>query len=171
MKKALNCIILGLTCSIFANCSHKKEPHNVIIQMERVLISPQFHVKINSYTIEPSIGYGYSHETRAGEGNSFLILNVTYTNCSQKTVDLPGEIPFQILAKVDTALLTYDMDENINLDWVGIKYSFVNPGVSFTATLVYKIPENLRAALYFYACYYDGTIYSIHLKDGQSHWP
>lgn len=139
--KAPSCIVfLFITISIFS-CTPKKQDTSQdweFVKEGNTSKFGDFNITLLGISIRNSIDYGGRYNTN----NKYIILELTYTNVSNSSKRLCAD---GILGSYNQQNVLFD-DNRI----IGNNYELtVNPGVTETIDIAYKVPVNLHGTLDF----------------------
>jgi len=106
-----------------------------------------FEVTLNGHRISDRVDTGNEFTNIAQqEGNQFFIMNVTFKNISDKTkMAFPGSVYIEHNGKT----YKYNNPETVMLEGWGMFLEQLNPLTSKTTRLVYKIPTEIKGAIYW----------------------
>ena len=109
-----------------------------------VVTTNYFDVTVNAYNTLKSVGSDFS-KTEAGQGNTLLVIDVTYKNTSSEARMLFGG---EAMLLVEGKQLRFDAAETVFEEGY-LSFENLNPMTSITGKVVFKVPEGLKAT-YFY---------------------
>ena len=113
-----------------------------------VLKTQYFDYTVNSVKIDPRVSTGNQYTDLAPEqGNLYLIINTTIKNTDDESRMLPGSGTIWI----DSNGKSYEFEtaEAIMLEGWGVLMEELNPLTTKTTNLVFKIPSELKGAVYW----------------------
>jgi len=118
------------------------------VAIGQTLKTDYFDVTVNKASVTRKIkdpsGIGMNAE--ADPGTKFLVINVTYKNTdSESRMVLDGSVFVDHSGKE----LNFDNSETLMIDGYGLFLDQLNPLISKTTNLVYKIPEEATGAAYY----------------------
>jgi hypothetical protein len=107
-----------------------------------------FEVTARKVTTSTDVNTGNQFtDLKAGNGEKFLIINVTFKNIDTESRTLISGGP--IYLNDNGKELQYDNPETIMADGWGLFLEPINPMMSKTTNLVYKIPNNYNGSIYW----------------------
>jgi hypothetical protein len=117
------------------------------IKVGDILHTEFFDVTINAVMTQTSIKLPADQEMRSGEGNQYLELAVTLKNTDKedRTMFTGGTV----LINVKGTEYKYEDAETVDREGFGLIYEKINPMVTKTTILVYKIPTGLDGDVYY----------------------
>lgn len=118
------------------------------VAIGQTLKTEYFDVTVNKASITRKIkdpsGVGMNAE--ADPGTKFLVINVTYKNTdTESRMVLDGSVFINHSGKE----LNFDNSETLMIDGYGLFLDQLNPLISKTTNLVYKIPEEATGAAFY----------------------
>lgn len=118
------------------------------VAIGQTLKTEYFDVTVNKASVTRKIkdpsGIGMNAE--ADPGTKFLVINVTYKNTdSESRMVLDGSVFVDHSGKE----LNFDNSETLMIDGYGLFLDQLNPLISKTTNLVYKIPEEATGAAFY----------------------
>lgn len=154
MKKTY--IVISLLIICFCSCesnttANKAESTNTDkkqINVGDTLHSQYFDIVVNKASVGNMINTGNEYtDVKADDGTTFFVLNSTFKN-----IDTESRMMFDgdLIINHDGKKYTYDHSETIMLDGFGLFLEQINPLLSKTTNLVYKIPANLTGKAYWH---------------------
>jgi len=145
MKKIM---FYGLILFILSNCdSTAPKPPKPLVKVGEVLKTQYFDVTINKTALKPIIHFNEYSNYKAGEGNIYLIMNITIknTDTESRTMFSDGTIFIKTVDKE----YKFETSETIIEDGWGFILEDINPLVTKTTNIVFKIPNNLEGDVSF----------------------
>lgn len=117
------------------------------IKVGDILHTSYFDVKVNHIEISNSVRTGNEFaDLPAEEGVKYIIMNVTYKNTDTESRMIMDGV---LWVNVGEKEYEFDKTETVMLDGWGILLDQINPMVSKTTNIVYKIPSDLSGDLYW----------------------
>ncbi|WP_341708108.1 DUF4352 domain-containing protein [Halopseudomonas sp.] len=107
----------------------------------------QFEVKVNSCKAVETVGTGNRFaEPKVWEGSRFYIVDASFKN-----MDTESRLPLagSLFINYDGVEYEYDSTESIMTDGYNIWFKQVNPLVSMSTKLVYRIPDEISGMVYW----------------------
>jgi hypothetical protein len=120
---------------------------NKTVAVGQTLKTHYFDVTVNNVKVVKKISdpSGYL-STEAGAGNKFLVIDITFKNTDNESrMVLDGELHINYQGKD----FNYDKAETIVQEGYGLFLDQLNPLVSKTTKLVYKIPNEITGTAYY----------------------
>ena len=118
------------------------------VKVSEILKTEYFDVIVNSVKITHKVNTGNEFtDVTADQGTKFIVLNVTFKNTSSETRTLFVSGP--LLINNNGKTIQCDHDETIMLEGWGILVDEINPMVSKSTNLVYKISNDTFGAAYW----------------------
>lgn len=112
------------------------------VQIGQVLKTEYFDIVVNKASIESKVSTGNEFaDLEAEQGNKYLIINATFKNTdTESRMLMEGSVWISANGKE----YEFDKAETIMLEGWGLLLDQINPMVSKTTNLVYKIPADLK---------------------------
>jgi hypothetical protein len=112
-----------------------------------VLKTKYFDVTVNKAVLENSVQTGNEFANlEAEDGIRYLIINVTFKNTDKESRLIYDGM---VIIKSDGKDYKFDKSETILLDGWGLFLDQINPMISKTTNLVYKIPNDIKGAVFY----------------------
>ncbi len=125
----------------------KKEDKKTYISIGQTLKTDYFEVTVNKAELAAKLNTGNEFtDQNAGEGNQFLLLNTTFKNIDKESRMLTDGIVYITYNGKD---YEFDKSETILAEGFGLMLDQLNPLISKTTTLVYKIPKEIKGPAYY----------------------
>lgn len=116
-------------------------------QIGQTLHTKYFDITVNSAGIQNEVNTGNPYaDLKPSAGNKYLVMNVTFKNIDNEGRMLTNG---NLLINYNGKDYDYDVTENVMLEGWGIVLDNINPLVSKTTNLVYKIPNELTGVAYW----------------------
>lgn len=149
-------IILGFLFIFIPICSNESKnsssvqenlPTPTVATIGESLTVGYFQIKVNSVKVQKTVNTGNMFSNlKADAGNVYFIMNVTFRNIDKESrMVVDGDLIFL----VDGKEYVFDQSESVLADGYGLFLDQLNPLVSKTTNLVYKIPEGLKGKAYY----------------------
>lgn len=134
--------ICGLRGLFLAKNFDSKEYRDLSKASPRSARFGYFRTDLNACTVSQTAGTGSSYaEPEKWKGSQFLILDVAFKNGdSEARLPLEGDL---IIKQPNGNLLRYDSSETIIAEGYGIGVKPINPFVTMTTKIVYRIPNDI----------------------------
>lgn len=115
--------------------------------LNETLQTEYFAVKVNKFDFKDKVNTGNEFsDLPKEEGNKYIIVNVTLKNISSESrMMFDGEL----LVKSGEQVLKYENSETVMLEGWGILMDNINPGVTKTTNIVYKVPADLTGDVFY----------------------
>jgi Domain of unknown function (DUF4352) len=129
----------------------QSEPAQVVeekpksIGMNQVLQTDYFEVTVNGIEVANTVGSGFA-EQQAGDGNKFLILDVTYKNIDTESRWITGD---HVYVTYNGKEYDFSKQEVVLQEGYGVSLEVLNPLTTKTAKIVYKIPSELTGEAFY----------------------
>jgi hypothetical protein len=124
-------------------------PAKAEITVGQPLKTEYFEVTVTKVQTADKISSGneYIADTKAEEGNKFLIINTTFKNIDNESRMLTDG---EVLINYNGKEYKFDHSESIMQDGYGLFLDQINPLTSKTTKLVYKIPNEIKGNAYYH---------------------
>jgi hypothetical protein len=115
--------------------------------MKDVLSTEYFDVTVNKFKINKSVKTGNMFsDIEPEEGNSFLILNVSFKNTNTESRMLFDGV---VIVIMDGKEYKFDKSETVLAEGWSTTLKQINPMTTTTVNLVYKVPSDIRGSIYY----------------------
>lgn len=115
------------------------------IGMNQVLQTDYFEVTVNGMEVSTTIGTGV-FEQQAGDGNKYLILDVTYKNIDTESRFITGD---HVYVTYNGKEYDFSKQEVVLQEGYGVSLEVLNPLTTKTAKIVYMIPAELTGEAFY----------------------
>ncbi len=154
-------VIIGFfiysVASMFSEESHRNNYQNTssvntnkvkYLNIHEILHTRYFEVTVNKIDIYDKVLTGNKFaDLKPESGIRYLVLNVTYKNTDiESRRILEGSI---YIVDDNNKKYKFDKSEHVMSDGWGLTLERINPLVSKTANLVYKIPATIKGSVYY----------------------
>jgi hypothetical protein len=120
---------------------------NPILKIGDVLKTEYFDVVVNKISISDKVSTGNEFADKGTEqGNRFLIINVTFKNTDKESRML---FDGSLWINYNGRDYEFDKSETIMYDGWGLFLDQINPLISITTNLVYKIPIEIKGPAFY----------------------
>lgn len=129
------------------NQKEKAETKNTIVENGNVLHTEYFDVSIEKVEIRDMVDTGNEYTNLPKEpGNRYLLMKVTFKNTSDESRMITNGT---VWIDYNGKRYEFDNPETIMADGWGLLLDQINPLVTKTTKLAYKIPEEIKGDFYF----------------------
>lgn len=127
--------------------SSSTESSSKVVELGQPLQTDYFSVKVNKFDLKDKVSTGNEFaDLKKEEGNKYVIINVTLKNTdSESRMMFDGEL----LVKSGGKDYKYENAETVMAEGWGILMENINPGVTKTTNIVYKVPSDLKGDVYY----------------------
>ncbi len=117
------------------------------IAIGQVLKSDYFEITANKVSIKDRVNTGNSFaDLKPEQGSKYLIINTTFKNIDEESrMIIDGSVWINYNGKD----YEFDKSETIMLEGWGLFLDQINPLISKTTNLVYKLPEEIKGDIYW----------------------
>ena len=107
-----------------------------------------FDIKVNEAKIQDAVNTGNEFaDLKKENGNKYIIVDVTLKNTDKESrMMFDGEL----LVDQGGSTLKYENAETVMEDGWGLIMDNINPGVTKTTKIVYKVPADLKGIVYYH---------------------
>jgi hypothetical protein len=118
------------------------------IGIGQILQTSYFDVVVNKVSLQSSVKTGNEFADLAREqGNMYLILNVSFKNTDKESRTLISE--GSVWINYNNIDYQFDKSETVMLEGWGLFFDQINPLVTKTTNIVYKIPTEIKGPAYW----------------------
>jgi hypothetical protein len=116
-----------------------------VVKVKDTLHTRYFDVKVESVEITPGIEIPSAYiSIMAGEGNMFVILRVVFTNTDTETRAAEEGVLF---VRQNGKQYSFEKTETIMAPGWGLFFDPINPLMSQTTNIIYKIPNSVKGEI------------------------
>ncbi|MDB5030844.1 DUF4352 domain-containing protein [Mucilaginibacter sp.] len=118
-----------------------------VIQVGQTLKSDMFEIRVNKVEVSDWVNTGNEFaDLKREDGSQYIVFNATFKNIDTESRML---IDGKLTVNYNGKDYDFDKSETILLDGWGLVLDQINPLVSKTTNIVYKVPKELKGDVYW----------------------